>query len=330
MEMIDLRAGGQWRVSLVPPTTGGVVVDFAASELGRYLELLSGEPLPVGAAGLIPLVLELAPDTHLPQDAFTIAVAPGEIRLSSTTGRGVLYAVYALLEELGCLWVYPTSGEEIIPRRDRLTLAVGPRTHVPAIAHRGLTLHGLYAETAEIGREMIDWMAKNRLNLILTSADRPDEPTRAQAMHWPEVAEALLPELRRRGMILEHSEHMTHLFFPPELFETHPEWFAQVDGRRQCKQMCFANADAVAFFAERLAEYAAAHPEVQVLGTWPLDSSWRILVPEKFMMCSPWCGQVFSLLTPPHFLQWKNDLKNTGVMPRPGKSLNMSCAANGS
>jgi hypothetical protein len=266
---------GQWHIHVTPPLASDEVLSFAISELQQYLARLAGTPVTqsVLSPQSIPLILHLDCNSHLPQDAFTITVSPARILLSGTTGRGVLYAVYALLEELGCLWVYPTEAENIVPRQNTLSLKPGQRTESPSLAHRGLGLYGLYADTVELGREMIDWMAKNRLNLILTSADRQDEPTRAQAMHWPEVAAELLPEIRRRGMILEHSEHMTHLFFPPALFEKHPDWFALVDGRRQCRQMCFSNPDAVAYFAEQLAAYAAAHPEARVLGTWPLDGA---------------------------------------------------------
>lgn len=262
-----------WRARLDFVAPSGPVGAFAADELGRYLARLAGEPLPAGGSrpGLMPIVLEVSAEGHLPQDAFAITVSAERIHLCGSNGRGVLYAVYALLEELGCLWVYPTAGEEIVPWLGRLELDYGRRVQVPAIAHRGLGLYGLYGGTVDLGRDMIDWMGKNRMNLVLTSADRQDEPTQTQAMHWPQVAEALLPELAKRGMILEHSEHMTHLFFPPSLFDAHPAWFALIDGKRQCRQMCFSNEEAVAFMAARFAEYAAAHPEIQVLGTWPLD-----------------------------------------------------------
>jgi hypothetical protein len=272
-DRLVIFSGEQWHIHMRPAPAADEVQTFAAAELHLYLACLAGIPVPQSPASpkTIPLILELDSHSHLPQDAFTITVSAHQIVLSGTTSRGVLYAVYSLLEELGCLWVYPTEAESIVPRKDSLSLKSGQRTESPSLAHRGLGLYGLYADTVELGREMIDWMAKNRLNLILTSADRQDEPTRAQAMHWPEVAAELLPEIRRRGMILEHSEHMTHLFFPPALFEQHPDWFALVDGRRQCRQMCFSNPDAVAYFAEHLAAYAADHPEAQILGTWPLD-----------------------------------------------------------
>jgi len=272
-ERLVIFTGGHWHIHVRPAPAADEVQTFAAAELHLYLACLAGIPVPQSPASpkTIPLILELDSHSHLPQDAFTITVSSHQIVLSGTTSRGVLYAVYALLEELGCLWVYPTEAESIVPRQDTLGLKLGQRTESPSLPHRGLGLYGLYADTVELGREMIDWMAKNRLNLILTSADRQDEPTRAQAMHWPEVAKELLPEINRRGMILEHSEHMTHLFFPPALFEQHPDWFALVDGRRQCRQMCFSNPDAVTYFAEHLAAYAAAHPEARILGTWPLD-----------------------------------------------------------
>lgn len=134
----------------------------------------------------------------------------------------MLYAVYALLERLGCRWVHPGEAQEIVPKLVAIDLPDGEHIEIPRIEHRGLALYGLYDKTAELGAVMIDWMAKNRLNLLLTSWERPD-PTNTQTMFWHQVGDRLVPELKRRGILLDMSEHSTEYFFPRSLFHEHPE-----------------------------------------------------------------------------------------------------------
>ncbi|MFW5867012.1 MAG: hypothetical protein ACOCX2_04300, partial [Armatimonadota bacterium] len=51
----------------------------------------------------------------------------------------VLHAVYALLEQIGCRWLHPRDGGEIIPRIPRIELPLGEHVAEPAMAIRELT-----------------------------------------------------------------------------------------------------------------------------------------------------------------------------------------------
>ena len=187
-----------------------------------------------------------------------------------SASRGLLYAVYSLLEELGCRWVFPGDAEEVVPRLETLQARAGKRRSIPRLVRRGLALYQLNERTQDLAVGIIDWMAKNRLNHLMTSWERNFE-TDGHDMRWKDVAPELLAEVQKRGITLEVSEHMTHLFFPPEMFDQHPDWFALVDGARTRGQICFSNDEAVAYFGEQLSEFSAVHPEIDVIGTWPLD-----------------------------------------------------------
>lgn len=248
----ELRDG----VISIPKHDGNEVIGFAATELQRYLERMTGAQLPIShetVQGKGPVfTLHLDTENAPPSDAFRIAIAPNSVELRASSPRGVLYAVYALLEKLGCRWVHPGEAQEIVPRLNTLDLPEGEHTETPHIEHRGLALYGLYADTVELGTRMIDWMAKNRLNLLLTSWERPD-PTNTQTMFWYQVGEQLLPELQRRGILLDMSEHSTEYFFPRSLYTEHPEWFGLNDGKRNAYQMCYSNKDGVEYFGRERA-----------------------------------------------------------------------------
>lgn len=243
---VKLTCDRMRRIHLEPRHGGAAdgVVDFAVAELRRCLERMTGGAPAVtaaapGAAGdTIDLVLD--PGLGLAGDGFRLRCTEQSLGLEASSPRGLLYAVYAFLERLGCLWVHPGVEEEIVPRlAGPVEIAAGEYTEVPLVEHRGVALYGLYAATVDWGEQMIDWMAKTRLNLLLTSWDRPDG-TNTQTMTWPEVADRLLPELQRRGIAVDMSEHSTHCFMPSSLFEEHPDWFALVGGERRPGQMCYS------------------------------------------------------------------------------------------
>lgn len=257
---------------------------FAADELGRYIKKITGKSLKRSdhsekkedAGQGISLVLKRGEDwlsvsrDRFRKDSYSIRVDTHVITMKAPSDRSLLYAVYHLLEMMGCLWALPGSQEEFVPDRTLSPITVGESFHTPRIPVRGLSLYGMKKKSAGLCVDIIDWMAKNRFNLIMTSWDRPD-PTGTQSIHWGRVYKTLQPEIEKRGLILDMSEHMTHIFFPKSLYLLHPRWFALVKGVRIPGQMCFSNPDGVEEFSRRAARFAAAHPEMDIMGTWPLD-----------------------------------------------------------
>jgi hypothetical protein len=268
---------------IVTPDHPDQVVQFAASELKNYLKKITGIQLQIVEAsvagskkGTIQLVVENSGAQKW--DGYRIEIGRNRIRLLASESRGLLYAAYDLLEESGCSFFYPGEKEEIVPRKPEIVYREDTIVCNPVLEHRGLAPYGLYRGSVDMGRNFIDWMAKNRLNYILVSEDRPsDSDGPAHGSIWEEVHQELLPELQKRGFVIEMSEHCAPVFFPRALFKEHPDWFALNNGERKLGpppysgQMCYSNRDAVEFYANAIAGYAARHPEFHLIGTWPLD-----------------------------------------------------------
>ena len=281
----NLTLGKRGSISaIVLPVNPDQVVKFAATELQDYIEKMTGARLRIAEPGSFDaqakaIRFSASGDRGLHWDGFSITVDSTGIVIMANEPRGFLYGAYQFLEDSGCSFVYPGKQEEIVPQLQIIEFMPGKKVYNPVIEHRGLTPYGLQGSSVEPGRDFIDWMAKNKLNYILVSEDRPsDSPgTSTHASIWKEVSGELLPELQKRGFVIEMSEHCTHIFFPRSLFEEHPDWFALNDGERKLGappysgQMCYSNKDAVDYYAARVAEYAADHPEFHVIGTWPLD-----------------------------------------------------------
>lgn len=268
--------------AIVIPENSDPVIKFAARELQSYFEDITGDKIEIreSAADNGDHVIQFTneKDTSLKWDGYKIEMAKGVIRLSANEPRALLFAAYTLLEKAGCSFFYPGKNEEIIPRKALIEIQPTSRIYNPILEHRGLAPYGLQASSVEDGRNFIDWMAKNRMNLILVSEDRPsDSNGPANGSVWKEVNTELLPELQKRGFIIEMSEHCTPVFFPRSLFKEHPTWFALNKGKRKLGpppysgQMCYSNKDAIEYYATALANYAKEHPEFHIIGTWPLD-----------------------------------------------------------
>src|SRR5512143_2991603 len=79
---------------------------FAAAELQRYLQRMTGVQVPI-ARGAAPNTLVLGAATPLPTalhspEAYVINPEPARVTLQAGSPRALLSAVYAFLERLGC------------------------------------------------------------------------------------------------------------------------------------------------------------------------------------------------------------------------------------
>ncbi len=273
-------------LEIVIGTNASAVERFAADELQSCLEKATGIEIPItpstsGKKSKIVLgamAHQSLPDgdtvkSKIRHDGFAIRCAEDTLSIFGSIPRGTLNGVYTLLHELGFRWVYPKQSENVFPALRKLTVAKGTRVVNPDLELRGVCIFPVNRENVENLREIIDWMGKNRINLLMTSINRAMKSKQGWIVDWCKVSDELLPELQKRGIILNVSEHSNRYFFPTAYFEKHPEWFAlNAEGKRfSTGQICYSNPEAVSVLVENYAKYAGAHPEVDIIGTWPED-----------------------------------------------------------
>ncbi len=246
-------------------------VSFAAAELGRYLAIMTGGRFPVGpepADDQAPIIrLGVHPPggpglTGKRRGACGWVARADTITIGGDEPGAVLHAVYALLEELGCVWLSHREGGEIVPLVPELTLPEGERVHEPVFAHREFT--NLWPITREYPL-MIDWMAKNRFNRFMVFANIEGS--------IEAYLDLLEPELLARDMQATMGHHSFRYFLPPdEFFADHPEYYALLDGERSTEgQICTSNPAVTRTVAERVCEFFSAHPHIEMVGLWPND-----------------------------------------------------------
>ena len=165
-------------------------------------------------------------------------------------GRGTLSAAYEFLRLLGC--EFYAKDTEVIPETKDLKVEKKDIVQVSPFEHRDIYWSCVFGE--EIS-------AKLRLNACLTTEKRN-----------------LRPEYG--GMRTYTANKFVHTFdkiIPPsEYFESHPEYFSEINGERTCKhlysQICMSNPDVLRLTVEKVKEWIREDPESRIISVSQNDS----------------------------------------------------------
>lgn len=225
----------------------------AARELQFFLKEISGAELPIrtdrdplssrtillGTADTNRAVRRL-PDgptsAGLGAEGFVVRPVGEHLVLGGGRPRGTLYAVSSFLEDdLGCRWFSATVSR--IPRKPTIALPEKGRTETPAFEYR----EPFYTEAWDR-----DWAARNRCNGTWMELD--EETGGRIAYHpWAHSFDKLVP--------------------PEEWFESHPEYFSEIDGRRRADkaQLCLTNPDVLRLSIDRVHRWIERNPGVRMV-----------------------------------------------------------------
>lgn len=201
---------------------------------------------------------------------YSVTARGNTLRFAGPSPVEVLYAVYTFAEErLGFCFFEP--GRDRVTKQDRVVLEEGTviSERTPLLPTRGLVQE---YPADESNYRLADWMARNRLNYLLT---------------WMKYYEQFSDDMKRyyrvRGITVESGHHSFDYYIPlREYYREHPEYFAIVNGKRvqpeagdaallMSKQLCVTNPALRAEFAKRMIAYARAHPELRVITIIPND-----------------------------------------------------------
>lgn len=161
---VTLVAGGVAHYRLVLPSEPDEMEMRAAEEFETYMARLAGRgelrqsdtpevTVEIGRAADNTMMRERA---SVDESGFFMEVTGSTVRLAGTTPTATLYAVYELLERLGCRWFWPGEIGEVVPSRSRIELQDFSEVQVPDFTGRIL-------QSLPGGEETELWALRNKL-----------------------------------------------------------------------------------------------------------------------------------------------------------------------
>jgi hypothetical protein len=254
-----------WAIEL---SSTALPAQLAAEELRRTLQRIGGPALPIVTQATGP---RIALHHGASGDGFVRAADTAGLVLRGDGPRGLLYAVYDLLEALGCRWLGPGHDGEFLPSLADITLPQQAVADRPAFAQRSLIIgHDLFLAEAE---QWIVWAAHNRLNTIFIHTI--DAELAFGACHlrsWQRRRRDLLPLLHARGMDLELGGHHLRDLLPRRMFRQQPELFrSNGQQRTPDANCCPSNPATQAQLRTAMRAFVQRFPEATVYHLWPDD-----------------------------------------------------------
>lgn len=240
MPKVEFCKSGQSLCCIRVNSKADVTVRFAAEELSRYLKEITDASVPISSGHkkkLIPIELvvdkSLSDESNGKYDSVQIDVSKDAVRIVGENSRSVLSGVYSLLEEIGCLWTYPRKEHQVVPKKKSLRLGIGRKMISHRLKLRVVCLDQMVRSTREVIPQFIGWMAKNHFNALSThpgNYGHCEDLWTTDIIRWDEVADIVVPTLKRCGIMLFQNVHTLHHFLPPEkYFKMHPDWYSLQD-----------------------------------------------------------------------------------------------------
>ena len=242
------------------------VVRYAAKELQKYLKLITGEKLPVTDAGrqngMIRLKLDPSGYSLRKFDRIRICRKADSLILCGENEISVLYAVYDFLQHFADVRFFaPGAAFEVVPEIPQLAI---PGNDLPWENGSAVQIRDFVNRTNF--HEVFSFAVKNRINTILGCGPWQDGSDKCSP-----VNAALIHSF---GLKIRGPGHSwKHFIPPPSMYETHPEYFPLVGGKRivNGRNCCFSNPEARKIFMDNLRSYLRKHPYWDIFAFWAED-----------------------------------------------------------
>jgi hypothetical protein len=249
---LRLSAGGNTRYTIVVDPDAIAAEKHAATELAAFLKQVTRVDFPVKTTAEMPagpllvvgpgrVAQQVAPSLNLEglkPDGLVIETAGENLVLTGDRPRGTLYAVYAFLEDtVGCRWW--SSKASTIPSIPELTVPEQHVRYVPPLEYR----ESFWTDAFDG-----DWAARNRCN---GASERLEEK------HGGKI--------RYGGPSFVHT--FAALIPPATYFKEHPEYFAEVNGKRLdgYAQVCVTNEEVKKLITTKVLDCLRQDPTAQII-----------------------------------------------------------------
>ena len=266
ISLIGFPARAEWRNSLKPagnpcgqlvlvndgkPMSGIVCPDnatpqdrAAATELQKWIREITGVTLDINYGGARGNLILMRTDPALGDGGYTITNLYSHIRLTGGTHRGMMNAVYALLEEdMGCRFYTPDSIR--IPRTNTLVISPVGRRYTPQLRLRDPFYHCAFDA---------DWSLRNRTSAPHAAVPEVSGGHMDYANMFVHTAEQLVP--------------------PDKYFAKYSDYFAQLtNGTRTARQLCPTHPEVAAIAIDYVRQVLQKNPDTELISISKNDNT---------------------------------------------------------
>ncbi len=246
---IQLVRNGKTDYCIVLSHSASPSEHFAAAELKRYIQQISGAVIPyapdspnppakaiiVGDSEAFRSLGISIPDEFVQNEAFVIRTVGSRLVIVGGRMRGTMYGVYTFLEDvLGCRWLSQTV--EKVPRSPDILVPDTDIAQKPAFEYRDVFIREAMNK---------EYAAKQKIN----------------------SANAGLDSARGGGIAYYPFVHTFASLVPVEKYwDTHPEYFSMVNGKRirEHTQLCLSNPDVLKIATQTVLDWISEHPEAKL------------------------------------------------------------------
>ncbi len=157
--------------------------------------------------------------------------------------RGTAFAVYELLERLGCRWYFPGAFGEVVPKSATIVLDTIDLDERPDFRFRNIWYSGWMPATPQDSTDLAVWRDRNKMNGL-------------------------------EGMSLPGDDTVKRLAPAEKYFETLPQIYAiNKKGERDKDMLCLTEPEAVRVATQTICEAFRADPNMSTFGFGPPDGS---------------------------------------------------------
>ena len=252
---------GQLRAAIITAQKPSESATRAAAELQGFVEMMSGAKLPietdekpqpkdrslllVGRSKLTDGAdIPSGSDADFTREGFILQTHDDKIILAGNEDkgyRGTEYAVYELLERLGCRWYFPGDFGQVIPQRKTIVVPDLDVKQKPSFAVRNIWTSGW----ADLTGDQDAWLVRNKGTLRDDSGFAfPGDGSIEKLVPLTKYAK-LFPEIYAMGKDGKRQDENTK----PEL-----------------TMVCMSNDKAVELAAQSIGDYFREHPEANSYG----------------------------------------------------------------
>jgi hypothetical protein len=229
---IPLIEDGQIRCSIVLRQDAGKVEKHAANELAYFLAKITGSQAPkIGTdteQGMNPVRLRITKNEAVKDDGFMIEVTKAGVEISARKPLGILYGVYEILKKYGgIMWLTPGEEGEYFTRKATIALPEQKTIINPSFEYRSLSFHGM-GVLSPIW-DTWDWMLRNNLRINCYPFQISNKGLHAGLIKRG-VTTRIEPGFS--NLLTGHSYGKKHREQLKKLFETNPELFPIINGKR--------------------------------------------------------------------------------------------------